>query len=319
MPAIKVGYRTIKTAIGTALAIGIAQWLGLEFYSSAGILTILCVKVTQKRSLITSWERFAACLIGIVFAAIFFTVLGYHPWSIGLLILLFFPVLVGLNLKEGIITSSVIILHLYTLEYISWKAAGNEVALITIGIGMALLVNLYMPSMELTLKKIQGDLEDQFKAIFLEFRAYLYDHEHLWDGKEITRSAQLIDEGKDLAFRDVENHTVRYENEYYHYFKMREKQLELIERMIPILSSIDERYIQGYILGDFFGELSEAVHPGNTAVIYLDSIEKMRETFREMDLPKDRAEFETRSKLHHLLNEIERYLLIKKAFKKSDI
>ncbi|MGG1573714.1 aromatic acid exporter family protein [Fictibacillus sp. NRS-1165] len=319
MPAMKIGYRTIKTAVGTALAIGIAQWLGLEFYSSAGILTILCVKVTQQRSLISSWERFAACLIGIVFAAVFFQVLGYHPWSIGLLILMFIPVVVALNLKEGIITSSVIILHLYTLEYLSWKAVGNEIALICIGIGMALLVNLYMPSMEHTLKKIQLGLEEQFKSIFLEFRAYLYDHNHLWDGKEITEAARLIDEGKDLAFRDVENHTVRYENEYYHYFKMREKQLELIEQMIPILSSIDQRYLQGYILGDFFGELSEAVHPGNTAVIYLNSIERMRGRFREMDLPKDREEFETRSKLLHLLNEIERYLQIKKSFRKSDV
>ncbi|MCQ6266141.1 aromatic acid exporter family protein [Fictibacillus sp. WQ 8-8] len=319
MPAIKIGYRTVKTAIGTALAIGIAQWLGLEFYSSAGILTILCVKVTQKRSLISSWERFAACIIGILFAAVFFNVLGYHPWSIGLLILLFIPVLVALNLKEGIITSSVIILHLYTLEYLSWKAVGNEVALICIGIGMALIVNLYMPSMEHTVKKIQSDLEEQFKSIFLEFRDYLYDHNHLWDGHEITKAAQLIDEGKDLAFRDVENHTVRYENEYYLYFRMREKQLELIERMMPILSSIDQRYMQGYILGNFFNELSEAVHPGNTAVIYLDSIEKLRSKFREMDLPKDREEFETRSKLLHLLNEIERYLQIKKSFKKSDI
>lgn len=319
MRKFKIGYRTVKTAIGTGLAIAIAQWLGLEFYSSAGILTILCVKVTQKRSLISSWERFAACVIGILFASVFFTVLGYHPWSIAMLILLFIPVLVSLNLKEGIITSSVIILHLYTLEYISWKAVLNEIGLITIGIGMALLVNLYMPSMERTVKKLQSDLEEQFKAIFLEFRAYLYDSTHLWDGKEITESARLIDDGKNLSFRDVENHTVRYENEYYHYFKMREKQLELIERMIPIVSSIDQRYIQCYILGDFFHELSEAVHPGNTAVKYLDSIDRMKERFREMELPKNRDEFETRSKLLYLLNEIERYLLIKKSFKKSDI
>ncbi|EIT87303.1 hypothetical protein A374_00944 [Fictibacillus macauensis ZFHKF-1] len=319
MTGYKIGYRTIKTAIGAGLAIAIAQWLDLQFYSSAGILTILCVKVTQKRSLISAWERVAACMIGILFAAIFFSTLGYHPWSVALLLLLFIPVLVMFHLKEGIITSAVIILHLYNLQYISIQAVLNEAALIVIGIGIALLVNLYMPSMERTLKLRQRELEEQFKAIFMEFKQYLYEQSHMWDGKEITRAAELIDEGKNLAFRDIENHTVRYENKYYHYFKMREKQLERIERMVPILSSLDRRYVQSLMLGDFFQSISEAVHPGNTAVKYLEIIDVMREKFREMPLPKDREEFETRSKLIALLHEIEHYLLIKKSFHPSGI
>lgn len=44
----KIGYRTLKTALGTALAIYIAQMLGLQNYSAAGIITILCIQVTKK-------------------------------------------------------------------------------------------------------------------------------------------------------------------------------------------------------------------------------------------------------------------------------
>ncbi|MBQ9999250.1 aromatic acid exporter family protein, partial [Bacillus subtilis] len=47
----KIGYRTIKTALGTALAIYISQLLHLQNYASAGIITILCIQITQKRSL----------------------------------------------------------------------------------------------------------------------------------------------------------------------------------------------------------------------------------------------------------------------------
>ncbi|MFC0188343.1 aromatic acid exporter family protein [Fictibacillus aquaticus] len=319
MQRFTIGYRTLKTAAGAAAAIWIAQMLGLEFYSSAGILTILCIKVTKKRSLISSWERILACVTGIVFAAAIFPFFGYNPLSLALLLVLFIPSAVSLNAKEGIITSSVIILHLYSVQKLSWSIVWNELALIAIGVGTALLANLYMPSMERELKKLQEQVEEKFKAIFHEFYLYLQHDSHRWDGKEITECAALITKAKSLAFRDVENHFARHENEYYHYFKMREKQFEIIEQMLPIISSIDKSYIQGEKLGRFCENLSERVHPGNTAVLFLDKLEQLRLEFREMPLPKTRDEFETRSKLFYLLNEVEQYLEIKKKFKKSDV
>ncbi|MDR7072656.1 aromatic acid exporter family protein [Fictibacillus barbaricus] len=313
-----IGYRTLKTAIGAGLAIALAQWLKLDFYTSAGILTILCIKITKKRSVISSWERFAACLLGILFASLIFSVIGYHFFTLTILLTLFIPTLVAFNLKEGIITSSVIILHLYMVETLSWPIVLNEVGIIVIGIGMGLIMNLYMPSMEKTLLTMQQDLEIKYKKIFQEFHLYLSHDVHEWDGKEITEVADLISHAKSLAFRDVENHFLRYENQYYHYFKMREKQFEIIQRMLPNISSIDKTYLQGEKLGAFFERLGAAVHPGNTAAYFLEELNNMRQEFREMHLPKDRLEFETRSKLYQLLQDIEEYLLIKKKFKKND-
>jgi uncharacterized membrane protein YgaE (UPF0421/DUF939 family) len=311
-----IGYRTLKTAIGAGISIAIAEWLGLDFYTSAGILTILCIKPTKRSSVISSWERFAACLLGILFAAAFFTSLGYHFYILTLLLVTFIPTVVALNVKEGVITSSVIILHLYILKTISWPIVFNEVGIIVIGIGIALIMNLYMPSMEKTLLKMQKELELNYKKIFHEFHLYLVFDKHQWDGSEITASAELIAKAKSLAFRDVENHFLRHENQYYHYFEMREKQFEIIERMLPIISSIDKSYLQGRKLGKFFERLGAAVHPGNTAVLFINELDSMRKEFREMPLPKDMLEFETRSKLYQLLYDIEEYLLIKKKFKK---
>jgi uncharacterized membrane protein YgaE (UPF0421/DUF939 family) len=314
-----IGYRTVKTAIGAGIAIAIAQWLKLDFYASAGILTILCIKVTKRSSVISSWERFGACMLGILFASFFFEWFGYQFYILTVLLLLFIPTVVSLNLKEGVITSSVIILHLYTLQSVNWPIVLNEIGIIVIGIGVALIMNLYMPSMEKTLLSMQKELENNYKKIFHEFHQYLMFNRHQWDGKEITDSADLISKAKSLAFRDVENHFLRHENQYYHYFKMREKQFEIIERMLPTISSIDKSYIQGIKLGEFFERLGVAVHPGNTAVLFIDELERMRKEFREMPLPKDRQEFETRSKLYLLLNDIEEYLLIKKKFNKHGL
>ena len=81
----KIGYRTAKTALGTTLAIMLAQFLGLDNYTSAGIITILCIQVTKKKSLKSSWARFLACLIAMIFSFVFFEGIAYHPLVIGLL------------------------------------------------------------------------------------------------------------------------------------------------------------------------------------------------------------------------------------------
>lgn len=311
----KIGYRTAKTALGAAIAIMLAQFFQLENFASAGILTILCIQVTKKKSLQISWSRFLACSIAIVFSYIFFEGIFYHPFVIGLVLLFFIPTTVMVKATEGIVTSSVIILHLYTSEHITWSLVLNELALVATGIGVALVMNLYMPSVDKKLKEYQCKIEENFAAIFQEIEAYLLSNKSNWDGKELTKTADLISEAKTLAFRDVENHFLRHENSYYHYFKMREKQFEIIERVLPSVTSVEITIEQSQMIAEFIHDLSLNIHPGNTAHKFLIKLLQMRKEFQEMDLPQTREEFEARAALLHFVKEMEQYLIIKSQFK----
>ena len=311
----KIGYRTAKTAIGTAAAIAIAQFLQFDNFASAGILTLLCVQVTKKKSLRSSWDRFLACIIGIAFSFVIFESIGYNPLSIGILLLFFIPTLVMVKAKDGIATSTVIILHIFSAQQITAGLLLNEIGIISIGIGVALLVNLYMPSVESELKRYQEKIEVKFGVIFKEMVKYLRLHDYSWDGKEITETEELLSKASTLAFRDVENHFLRNENIYYHYFKMREKQFENIERMLPIITSITHSVEQGEMIAAFLEEISEAIHPGNTAIKFLNKMEDMKKQFKEMDLPDTREEFEARAALLLFLKEMEQYLQIKRSFR----
>ncbi|MBU8770529.1 aromatic acid exporter family protein [Cytobacillus oceanisediminis] len=311
----RIGYRTIKTAVGTSISIMIAQMLQLDNFVSAGILTILCIKVTKKKSLRASWDRFFACLMAMVFSSLFFEGIAYHPLVIGLLLLFFIPAAVMLRASDGIVTSSVIILHIYSAGEVSKELLLNELGIITVGIGVALIANLYMPSLESKLKEYRLEIEDNFKIIFDEIVKYLRTHESSWDGREITETMELIDKAKTLAFRDVENHFRRNDNLYYHYFKMREKQFEIIERVLPSVTSIALPVEQGEMIADFIEELSDHIHPGNTAIQFLDKLYRMRVSFENMELPKTREEFEARAALLHFVKEMEQYLIIKSSFK----
>ena len=311
----RIGYRTIKTAVGTAISILIAQQLGLDNFASAGILTILCIQVTKRRSLRTAWDRFLACVLAMPFSAVFFEGISYHPMVIGIMLFFFIPTIVMLKAPDGIVTSSVIILHIYMAGKITIAIFLNELGVITIGIGVALLVNLYMPSVDKKLKDYVSEIEENFKTIFGEMVRYLRLGDSNWDGKEITVSAHLLEEAINLALQDVENHFLRDENIYFHYFNMREKQFDIIERILPIVTSITHTVKQGHMVADFLEELSENIHARNTAHIYLEKLREMKKIFEEMELPKSREEFEVRAALLQLVNEMNDYLIIKSSFK----
>jgi uncharacterized membrane protein YgaE (UPF0421/DUF939 family) len=312
---VKIGYRTAKTAIGTALSISLAQYIGLHNFVSAGIITLLCIQVTKKKSLQTAWARFVACVTAILFSFIFFEGIGYHPLTIGLLLLFFIPTTVRLKVTEGVATSSVIILHFYAAKHFTIQTVANELLLIVIGIGVALIVNMYMPSVEKQLKEYQRIVEDLFRIIFKEIVKYLRTNESSWDGKELTLTADILQKAKTLALRNVENHLLRNEDSYYHYFRMREKQLEIIERVLPLVTSLTYTVEQRNVIADFIDELSDAIHPGNTANKFLRQLHDMKKQFEGLPLPKTREEFEERAALLHLMKELEQYLIIKSQFR----
>lgn len=315
----KIGYRTIKTAIATPIAISIAQLFGVSNVVSAGILTILCIQPSRKKSVQSAWHRFLACILAMAFSVIFFELLGYNPIALGILLSLFIPTTVWLKIEQGILTSTVITLNLYSFGAIKLDFLYDQFLLIIIGIGIGLLVNLYMPSLDKELKAKQQKLEDNFQIILHEIALYIREQNMNWDGKEITKVEQLLEEAEELVERDRENHLLKDHHSYFNYFNMRKKQFELLQKMLPLVTRLPERDDISERIANFFEKLGEAVHPGNTAILFLDELKEIRVQFKQEELPTTQDEFETRASLHQLLREIEDYLILKSKFKKSDI
>ena len=315
----RIGYRTIKTAIGVPVAISIAQLIGINHFVSAGILTMLCIQPSRRRSFFSARDRLLACLIGITFSSLLFETLGYYPAVIGLLLIVFIPVTVYFNISPGIITSTVIVLNLYNSGNITLPRIGEQLLIILIGIGTALILNIYMPSVEQKLRTMQEELEMNFQKILSEIALYIRDKDRAWDGKELIMAEDILKESTRLVSLDRENNVLRSEHTYYDYFAMRKEQYKLLRKMMPLVSRIENVELISSEIADYFEKLSESVHPGNTAILFLDELNTLRDTFQTIDLPRTREEFETRANLFRLLHEIEDYLVIKNNFKESDI
>ncbi|AXI10316.1 hypothetical protein CUC15_15860 [Oceanobacillus zhaokaii] len=310
-----MGYRTLKTAVGAGLAIWIASLLDLEFATFAAIIVIMCIEKTKKKTLNTIQKKFFASLLSLFLGAVFFEVFGYNPIVFSFFILLFVPILVKARIQAGFVTSMVVVLHIYTVKDANLDIFLNELYIIFIGMGIALLVNSFMPNFKRDIETFKKKIEHKFSAILYEFSAYLRDSERNWNGKEILEVEEIINQAKSIAIQDVENHILRKLNKDYYYLEMREDQLELLKHMVKIVaivSSSDLHVEQKEMFAEFLAYLSQNVHSGDTTDSSLHKLEECMASIRETELPKTREEFEIRANLFYLIFEIENYLNIKK-------
>lgn len=309
-----MGYRTIKTAIGAGLAIWITSLFDMEFGSFAAIIVIMCIEKTKKKTLLSIQKKFFASLLSLLLGSVCFEVLGYHPIILTLFILLLVPALVKLRIQEGLVTSIVVILHIYAVKEANLANLLNELYIIFIGIGIALLVNSIMPSFKKEIEKYKIEIEHKFSVILHQFSTFLKDSEQQWDGKELVEVENILNQAKNIAIQDVENHLLRKENKDYYYLEMREDQLKILKQMAAILSIVSSSKLdvkQRGMLATIFLDISQHVDSGDTTIA-LQQLEEYEESIRETELPKTREEFEIRANLYYLNFEIKNYLIIKK-------
>ncbi len=261
------------------------------------------------------YTRLVASIVGMIFSFVAFEFFGYNPLVLALMILVFVPTIVSIGVAAGFVSSAVIIMHIYSEANFTYDLFLNELALMAIGFGTALAVNMYMGDFQKDLDHYLEQIEDLYRAIFSEIVKYLRNGDTSWDGKEIIEAADLLNKAKSLAYKDVENHITRKENLHYLYFDMREKQLEIIERVLPKITALPVMVQQTDLVADFMQELSENVHSGNTAKRFRDKLEIVKEEFAKMPLPETHEKFLAMASLYQFIEEMDEYLMIKQSFK----
>ena len=309
----KIGFRTVKTAVGMTLGVIICKLLGLDNYASSAILVVLCIKHTKMHSVQAILSRLVSCLLILFLGSAIFSLLGQHAFVLGLIVLLFIPLTVVLNVQEGVITSCVILLHVFNAKAINGHLILNEIMLLILGLGIAFLMNLMMPSLDKKLNHFKQDIENQITEIFNIFsQACSMHNDHL----NIKFDSLLLNikKAKSLAFRDVKNHFVRNENSFYHYFDMREEQVELLKRMTSLLERIntDDPILEK--ISQLMYEIGSNVNSNDYTALRLHSLYEIRLSLDDLPLPTTHKTLNSRAHIIQILNELEEYLNIKSQF-----
>ncbi|KAF1297704.1 hypothetical protein BAU15_13125 [Enterococcus sp. JM4C] len=311
----RIGLRTVKTAVSAALAMILANALQLLYAPAAGIIAVLSVTNSKKSSLQTGIYRLLSLTLATGLAFICFSILGYQPIAFGFFLLLFIPLAVLFGLSDGIVVSSVLVTHYLVEESMSWSLIANEYLLMMIGVGLALLANLYMPNSENRLKEDQQIIETMFRKLLTEMSLYLT--QEITEQKLVENCQGLltfIREGQLRAQTYQENQWVGRDVYYGSYFAMRRSQISVLNDMIQSLDRIEIVDIQVAKIVSLLEYTAETFAEENDGKEILERIFEVYEEYREMPLPTSREEFENRAELFQFLQSFRSFIEIKAEF-----
>lgn len=200
---------------------------------------------------------------------------------------------------------------------LSWTIIGNEFLLMTIGVGFALLMNLYMPDTEKRLKEDQEVIETMFRKILNNMAAYL--NQHIKERNLFEKCNDLkafIRTGENWAKNHAENQLMSSNHYYIEYFTMRRLQSNSLKDMLRILENITVEPEQVGNIQELLLYTAETFAENNDGQDILDRIDQVYEVYRKKELPKTREEFENRAQLFQFLQLFQSFIEIKAEFAK---
>ncbi|WP_214824206.1 aromatic acid exporter family protein [Exiguobacterium algae] len=312
----KIGTRTLKTAVAAGIAMLISESIHLEFFVFAAIIAILSIQETRKKSIRASYERVMASLLAIGVGAGMFTLLGYTPVTIILYFVMFIPLVQQLKLQDGFITSVVILTHLYTEGQFSVELFINELLLIAIGVGVGLLVNMYMPTLDREIERIKDNIDRSLAVLFYDVAACVETGVYNNHSMMLIKTRDYLKQGKDLALRRMGNSIgKRNEDMDYLYFRMRERQYDILKRVADNAREITMVVNEAKPVATFLRRVGDHVNEEADATVFLRELEDMIEHYRKnVPLPTTREEFEVRSSLLNILSDVKSYLILKERY-----
>lgn len=304
-----------KMAISATIALIIGNILGLQYATVGAVIAILSIQDTRKKALIISYKRIVACSIGILLSVILYSLLGNRPLIFGLFLIILIPLTSRLKVQEGMVPSVVLSTHFLVANNITIALIFNEILLMIIGIGVAAIANIFMPSLEDKFKDDKEWIEEHYRIIISKMSKSLITHTVDIDEQKIINEVEKrLYESKETAYKIVNNHFFKSSSYYTDYINMRINQFDTIKRMRLHFQRFNIPVEQMNVMADFTLCVAENISEMNDCKSLLRDLDILRSEFKKMELPKTRDEFESRAQLLQFLNDMEEFLLIKRNF-----
>ena len=295
-----------KMAISATVALIIGNMLGLQYATVGAVISILSIQDTRKKALIISYKRIIACSLGILLSVILYGVLGNGALAFGLFLIILIPLTSRLKVQEGMVPAVVLSTHFLVANRITTLLIVNEILLMIIGIGVAAIANIFMPSLEDKFKEDKEWIEEHYRIIINKMSKSLVTHTvDIDEQKLINEVEKRLYESKETAYKIVNNNFLRI------------NQFDTIKRMRLHFERFNIPVEQMKVMSDFTLCVSENIREINDCEELLNDLESLRSEFKRMELPKSREEFESRAQLLQFLNDMEDFLVIKRNFFKT--
>lgn len=312
--------QAIKIAVGSSFAIYVATLLELDFATSAGIIALLSI-------LTTTWETLKISLFRLVSFAltVLLALVVYHfvhiPWiEFGIFIFLLIIICELIGWKATISVNAVVGTHFLTTMDFSLASIFNEFLLVLIGVGIAIVLNLFHDNNSARKKIIQNMryTEERLQFIMEELAVYMRmeNLNHSVWGDIITLEKE-VDKFIEDAHKYQNNTFYSHPGYYIHYFEMRLQQCSVLHNLHYQMKKLRSIPKQAFVIADYISYMKNYVIEQNIPTHQIERLEEIFAKMRTEPLPKSRDEFENRAILYHVLMDLEEFLIYKKRFVES--
>ena len=311
----------VKIAAACTIAIGVAYTLGLQYYVTTGIITILSIQNTKRETIQTAVNRGLAFVCALLIAVACFSIGGYTIPAYGVFVLLFTFLCLVTGWREAIAMCAVLISHFLMEKSMSREWIVNESLIFLIGVGFGILINLsFLRKKKQEFEKLAGQVDAELKRILERMAAQLISGVCDEDADQCFKELEVrLETAKEAAIRNWNNslrNSCTYEMDY---IEMRQKQSMVLRDIYKSMIHIEALTMQRLEVAGFIQEIVADYRRDNAVEGLLQSLKEVLSNMKNGELPKNREEFEARAVLFYMLMELEDFLLLKNQFVKKRI
>ncbi len=290
----------IKMVLGFLVGYLLAELFTLKSSFTAGVITVLSMAFTREEVLKNALKRGVSSLIGLAFAYLIFLIPMPRIYAIIIIVVILLPALVFMKLEIGAVIALTLISHLYLAEAANLtKTLLNSIYILIIGIGVALVLNLYNINVKKDVDAAKISVDDCFHHLATDVTNNVIPN--------FANVRKVHDQATKILEVAKRNGEVNYVKKHEEYLRIRRLHLRIIEKIIETNSNLSKSHHQEVVMA-FVNDVLAAT--GNEEKIKLMG-NKLTETyvyFENLPLPITRKEFEERAELFHILKELEAFI-----------
>ena len=307
----------IKIAIGTVLAILIAELLNLQFPTSAGTVALLTLLTTKKGTVKLIVQRLITFFATILCSVVLFRVISVPILAFTLVMMIVSVLVIAFKAEATLSINALIAIHFLTEKNFSQAFIINEFLLVLIGVMIAFLLNLihhyavYEDELDQAIEQVDLKFQELLKDI-VDYIRHPDSHSSSWG--ELGKLEKTIQNKLIVAVEYDENVFGAHSRYYVDYFEMREFQCEILHMLHYEIRKIRQMPNQAHILADYIEYLIPYIYEENDPAPQIEALRNLLDGAAMKKLPSTLEEFESSAILYHILMDLEDFLLKKKHF-----
>lgn len=310
----KIFLKAIKITAACTASVFTAYLAGLDYYITAGIITVLSIQNTKRETLKTALNRGLAFVCAIVIAAVCFNLIGYNITAFCVYMFVFVSVCLLFGWPEAMAMDSVLISHFIGSTMVTGTII-NEALLFVIGTGYGIVINLSLRSSSDRFNVLSDEVDKEIKGILERMSEKLVSGDtDGYDGRCFDILSEKLEAARNCALKNWNNSLIGSSTYEMDYIEMRQKQGMVLMEIYKSIIMIESLPGQRIMVADFMKKIVMEYHRDNAASRLL---EELSEVFLEMksgSMPQSREEFEARAVLFYILKQLEEFLLLKNRF-----